>query len=303
VSIAYVFNVSCSNAAGGLIVQISSELDGVGSNINYGLARGIGSLFYAATSSILGVLLENASVQLLPYTAVVGLVCQFVLMLILSFQLKRSSKLKNRVSKAGDSNSTPPLQFFQDNKRFCIMMAGVTLMYLSHKLLLNFLIIVVRSVGGGTADMGHITSFMSIMEIPVMVFYDRIARRFTSVAAMQISAFFFVVKAAAFALSTNVAGLYVSSLFQPLSYAVLSVASVRYVHCYITHQDATKAQSMVFGATSVASVFAGSLGGVLYDMLSAKLVLLIGTCLATIGAIVCIISAKQGRDESVKQML
>ena len=286
VYLCYLLYIACVNAAGGLVTQLSTELESVCGQINFGAARGTGSLFYAAASALLGRLLENTGAGVLPYAAGAGITCQLLLLAALAMQLKSAPLAASAAESAADSSSL--LAFFKNNVRFCVMMLGVSLLHLSHNLLVSFLINVVRAVGGSTADMGGISGLMAFTELPMLLLYDRIFRRIDPPAAMRIGAVFFVAKALAFALAESVGAMYLCDLLEPLSYAVITIASVRYVNRYIAPRDAAKGQSVAYGVTTLASAFAGTLGGLMYDAFPVRTVLLAGTALAAAGAAVCI---------------
>ena len=86
----------------------------------------------------------------------------------------------------------------------------------------------------------------------------------------------FAVKAAAFVLAPNMLGLYGACALQSLSFALLIPASVRYVNLYIAPADCAKGQALIAGMTSLGSIFASFVGGMLYDMTSVKITPLVG---------------------------
>ena len=286
----YCLYVACVNAGGGLTTQLSAELAHSCGHINFGAARGTGSLFYSLSATIIGLLLEKFTPAALPGAAIFGLAVQALIIAALAVQLRRAADVVPVSSGAAEASGL--LDFFRGNKRFCYMMLGTVLLYFSHNVLTNFFINVVRADGGDTADLGRITGFMAIIEIPVLLFYDRFTRRISAPACMRIAAVGFVAKAFAFALAPNVPALYAASILQTVSFALITPASVRYVSLYISASDAAKGQSVAFGVTTLASIFATSIGGVLFDAMSARAVLLISAVVASVGAVATIAFSK-----------
>ena len=281
VPVGYCLYVACVNAGGGLTTQLSAELARSCDRINFGAARGAGSLFYSLGATAIGLLLEKFTPAALPVAAIFALAAQVILIAALAFQLRRENAA---AAGTGTVEASGLLDFFRGNRRFCYMMLGTALLYFSHNVLTSFFINVVRAAGGDTADLGRITGFMALIEIPVLLFYDRFARRVSAPVCMRIAAAGFVAKALAFALAPNVPALYAACIFQTVSFALITPASVRYVTLYVPASDAAKGQSVAFGVTTLASVFATSIGGVMFDAMSARSVLLISAAVAAVGA-------------------
>lgn len=282
----YCLYVACVNAGGGLTTQLSAELAHCCGGINFGAARGTGSLFYSLGATAIGLLLERLSPAALPGAAIFGLAAQALIIAALAMQLRRETDAAPAA--VGTAAASGLIDFFRGNRRFCCMMLGTALLFFSHNVLTSFFINVVRTAGGSAADLGRITGFMALIEIPVMLLYDRLTRRVSAPACMRIAAAGFVVKSLAFALAPNVPALYAACIFQAVSYALITPASVRYVTLYVSASDAAKGQSVAFGVTTLASIFAASIGGVLFDAMSARSVLLVAAAVAAAGAVATI---------------
>ena len=169
---------------------------------------------------------------------------------------------------------------------------GMSLIFFSHNIVSGFMINVVRAVGGGTAVMGGINAFMALTELPCMILYDRIEKRFGCAATVRFAAVMFVAKSLCIALAGNIPVLYAANAIQAVSYAIMIPAGVCYAERYTPHKDSAKAQSIAFGMSTLGSVFSGSIGGVLYDALPVHSVLLVGTAAAAVGAAVCLIFSR-----------
>lgn len=300
VGVGYCLYIALVNAGGGLVNQLSFELQSECGRVNFGTARALGSLFYSLGATVIGALLEAYTPSALPIAAGVGILCQLVLLLALALQLGRGSSdgAGRGATDSGEASSL--LGFFRKNRRFTLMMLGMGMLFISQNLVITFFINVVRAVGGDTADMGRITGFMAIMELPTMLFFDRISRRISAPACMRIASVGLVLKALAFALATSVSGLYAACILQTVSFGLITPASVRYTDIYIPPQDAAKGQTIAFAATTLGSVFAGSIGGILFDCMSVRSALLVGTAIAVVGAVVCIAFSKPEREPNTQ---
>lgn len=301
VGVGYCLYIALVNAGGGLVNQLSFELQAECGRINFGTARALGSLFYSLSATVIGALLDAYTPAALPVVAGAGMLCQLVLLFALAVQLGRGKAAPDAPTppRSGDGASSL-LGFFRANRRFTLMMLGMGILFISQNLVVTFFINVVRAVGGDTADMGRIMGFMAFMELPTMLLFDRISRRLSAPACMRIASVGLVLKALAFALATSVSGLYAACLLQCVSFGLITPASVRYTDLYIPAQDAAKGQTIAFAATTLGSVFSGSIGGILFDNLPVRSALLVGTAVAVVGAVVCIAFSKPDREPNAQ---
>lgn len=301
VGVGYCLYIALVNAGGGLVNQLSFELQAECGRINFGTARALGSLFYSLSATVIGALLDAYTPAALPVVAGAGMLCQLVLLFALAVQLGRGAAAPDAPTPTrGGDGASSLLGFFRANRRFTLMMLGMGILFISQNLVVTFFINVVRAVGGDTADMGRIMGFMAFMELPTMLLFDRISRRLSAPACMRIASVGLVLKALAFALATSVSGLYAACLLQCVSFGLITPASVRYTDLYIPAQDAAKGQTIAFAATTLGSVFSGSIGGVLFDNLPVRSALLVGTAVAVVGAVVCIAFSKPDREPNLQ---
>lgn len=298
VAVGYCLYLAFVNAGGGLVNQLSFELQAECGRVNFGTARALGSLFYSLGATVIGALLEAYTPAALPLAAGTGMLCQLVLLFALSMELGRGAVSADaRATPGKDGGEASSLiDFFRNNRRYTLMMFGMGILFISQNLVITFFINVVRAAGGDMADMGRITGFMAIMELPTMLLFDRISRRISAPACMRIASVGLVLKALAFALATSVSGLYAACLLQAVSFGLITPASVRYSDLYVPAKDAAKGQTVAFAMTTLGSVFAGSVGGILFDNLPVRTALLVGTAVAVAGAVVCIGFSKPERE-------
>ena len=196
------------------------------------------------------------------------------------------------VLRTGKEKNSSMLVFLRENRRFCCLMIGVAFLFFTPQIPNTYLINVVRSLGGDTADMGRISAFTAVMELPVMFCYDRISRRWGCPRCMQVSAVFFVLKALAIALARSIPMLYSAYIFQSFSYALVTPALVEYAERFVPHKDSARAQSFSYAMVTLGSIFSNLLGGWLMDSLGVSRVLLCGVAVSVMGMTVCLLSAR-----------
>lgn len=275
-------------------LTMRSELHGI--HINFGACRAVGSLAYAVTAAVMGAAVDRLGMASIPLS---GLCCAGLLMAFLAaFTLtdRRTGSGSGRA--AGAANGSGIREFFRANKRFSLFLLGTAMLFATHTLVNNFIIVVVRNVGGDSGDMGRLCGFMAILEIPAMVFFDRLSRRISCSALLRFSLVMFTVKAAAVFLAPTVGWLYAAFALQALSFAVYIPASVRYAMLVVDGKDTVKAQGFLALTSSLGSIFASLAGGAMFDWLGVSSTLLVWTavsCAGTVVAFLAVTSTARGQ--------
>ena len=276
-----------------LNTHLSLQLEQQYGHINYGVARGVGSLVYSITSVLLGTLTASMGAAVVPVAAFVLVAAQALILLIIHFQYSRTASTLPAAEAAVKTESRSMPEFFRENRRFCIMLLGVAMLFFAHNLPVNFLINIVRNVGGDTKELGNLNAFFSLVEIPALFAYDRIVRRFKCSSTVRFAAVFFFLKALGTALAGSMFSLYAVHSLQLFAFGVITPALVHYVNIYISPADAAKGQSLAYCVTSLGSIFATSLGGMMFDHLSIRTTLLISAAVSLCGMVTILFAAEK----------
>ena len=91
--------------------------------------------------------------------------------------------------------------------------------------------------------------------------------------------------------------MFVGARIAKLGTGVLTIAAlVQYVSLTIRPEDSAKGQSLSYSMSTLGSIFAGLFGGIMYDSLSVRTTLLIGSAVCLAGAALCIAFVEKTRD-------
>ena len=294
-SLLYCLYMATVVAVNPLNTELCFELAGWSRPVSYSPARGIGSLCYALMSFAMGRLTLRLGADVHPYAGLFCLLCQVVSIGVITWARSRV-RPENAIHGSGQKEEGLGLMLFiRANARFCVMMFSLALLFFSYNVSDFFLINILRSVGGDAGDLGSISAFKAMLEIPVMLFYTRLTGRFRCSSVMRLSALAFVAKALALALAGSVGMLYAANLLQILSYALIIPAMVQYVNLVIGQKDSAKGQAIANGMATLGAVFASSIGGKLYDVLSVRTTLLISAAIAVCGVVILSLSIDRKR--------
>ena len=147
------------------INSLGMESINQGKALNFGAARGMGSVAYAIMSYILGAIAEKAGAVSVPLSIAV-LSLGFIGILVL-FPFHKTAVAVSVRKPAASS----PLAFFIKYKRFAVVLIGCIFIYLSHVLLNSFTFQIVESKGGGSAEMGTAMAIAALIELPTLFLF------------------------------------------------------------------------------------------------------------------------------------
>ncbi|MCQ4638149.1 MFS transporter [Anaerovorax odorimutans] len=278
-----------------LLNSLTFKLEECGVHINFGVARSMGSLAYSALVAVLGTLVEKHGVTVLPITGEIILVMMMVSLLLTkrSFdQAKRLKKDSAGIPKAGadrnDEEEINLLRFIKRNKFFFFMNVGVIGLYFSNSILNNYMMQIVSAVGGNSEDMGRILSVMAFLEIPTMVCFDLLRRKFSCQAMLKAASIGFTVKIAICYMATSVTMIFIAQFFQLVAFALFLPAMVHFINEAMRRGEAVKGQALFTTMVTITTVFSSLVGGIIIDISGAKTLTFVSTIATAAGAAIII---------------
>ncbi|PKK39064.1 hypothetical protein ABB02_01679 [Clostridiaceae bacterium JG1575] len=283
-AVLYVLLISLAYLMMPLVNALGMYFVNRGHACDYGIARGIGSLFFALMSNVLGYAIVRYGAQFLPF------VCGGFLTLILLFALLTPTQ----------PSSLEPLEILEEPvalastslrdmaKRypgFLWVLLGVLLIFSFHNLSNTYLIQIVRRLGGNEEAMGRILSLAALLELPAMLTFTIYARRCGAQKVMALSGVFWIVKASAYVLAQSMGALYGAQIFQGLSFAPFMPALVYFSNATMRGKDQVKGQALMTTANTLGGVFGNLFGGLLLAQAGVAPMLGSGLAMAALGAL------------------
>ncbi len=274
-----------------LINSLATETMNSGLKLNFSLARGIGSLGYAAMSFSLGFLIARLSVRTLPLVilAVTGLFTAAVV--LFPFKNKASKTPDDRAVKKGDDNASG--MFFKKYPVFAIALIGCSLVYAGHVYINSFVYQIVVSKGGNSEHMGVAMGIAGILEIVTMFSYSYLQKRKNAGFWMSFSGLFFTLKSLGTLLAGSIGAFYAVQIFQPLGWGLMTVSSVYYVNSIMEEADRIKGQAYMTMTLSVGTFLATLSGGILIDTIGVTGMLVVSIVCCAVGAAIITASIRK----------
>ncbi|MDD3167901.1 MAG: MFS transporter [Eubacteriales bacterium] len=272
-----------------LINSMAFYLSKSGHLINFGITRGAGSVAYAVLCAILGALVAAYGTEVIPAVGI-SILALLLLSLAATSRLYKKAiddrSVEFEMEKIKRREGTISMKaFLARNKVFLIFTVGIVLVFFQNSVFNTYMMQIITAVGGDSSQMGRLFSFMALLELPGLVFFSRLRKRFSCQVMLIVASVAFTCKVTLTLMATSVTFLYVAFLFQLISFPIFLSSSVHLVDEVMEKGEAVKGQSFITGMITLSSVFASLLGGILLDYKGASLLLLISTVLAVIGTL------------------
>ena len=316
--VTFVLLIAWHTALQPMFNALTFKLEESGIPVNFGIARSVGSLAYSILVAGLGTLVEHLGIMTLPITA--EIIC---LMLLASLLLTgrtfrqamtaKAGRAGDPAAKAGEAGQEaagqeasgddraepaqpleekaeeekiPLREFIRRNKLFFVLNIGVVGLFFSNSILNNYMVQIVTDVGGTSEDMGRILGVMAFLEIPTMVFFSRLKRRFSCQLLLKVAAAGFTVKIGLCWLAGSVAMLYAAQAFQLVSFALFLPGMVYFTGENMSPGEAVRGQALFTTMITVTTIFSSLLGGWILDVSGAKMLTFIATLATAAGAVI-----------------
>ena len=287
IAVLYAIMVGLINAWGGLAMSLQILMGSGERKINFGICRAVGSLCYAILASVLGTMVEKISENCIPVSIAIISALFFLMMMI----ARRRGSLSSR--KEDTSKGHTLREFIRLNPKFIWMMLAAAMLFFEQTLLNNFMIMIVENVGGGSAEMGYLSAVTAVLELPCMIFFSRLAKKFRCSTLLMFSIIMFGVKGFATLFATNMIMLFMAYAIQFFAFALYTPAIVYYAELTVAKEDTVKAQSGFNLVSSLGAVFSSVLGGLLIDNIGVSYTILVAAIVASAGAVIAVFALQQ----------
>ena len=171
-----------------------------------------------------------------------------------------------------------------------LILLGTICFFFAHNMINDFLIQIIRNLGGAETELGYATFLAAMLELPVMALIGLVLKKISAGKLLVISGAAFFVKTLILIFAMNMTAMYLSQSFQMLAYAVFVPASAYYVSETMETLDQVKGQAYVSSAITIGGVFSNLICGRILDVFGIKAMLTTGTAVCAVGVIIALIA-------------
>ena len=269
-----------------------------GDAVNFGFARGLGSLAYALTAALVGFAVASIGPTLVDDAMIV---CwTLVLVGALSFPRTPASQ-KPAVSNSEISSNEQPsslLHFFRKYRLLCLVVCGYFFLLFSHTGMNVFLITIMEEAGGDSSSFGLATAIAAIVEFPAMSAYVLLRKRFRCESILMFAAGMFFVKTIATMMAPSVPVLLGVQLLQAGAFALYVPAIVDYANSTTSSTDSVKGQAILLASQTLSLALASLMGGMVLEAvgLGANKVIWMLTSAAGVAIVLFLLRPRRGAE-------
>ena len=300
-----------------VMTALCFEYQKKGCGIYYGLARGLGSAGFAVTSAFVGSAVEKHGETLL--MNVTAIIMAVSVIAVYYFRPSEKTVLTGKSTGTDETIKTVPKDadnpaqtkddgnpaqteeaghdnikdFFRTYPAFALFVISTVFFFFAHNMINDFMIQIIRSLGGGETQLGYANFLQAILELPVMALIGFVLRKITPAKLLVFSGIAFFVKILILVFAVNMVWMFVSQCFQLFAYAVFIPASAYYVSGTMTERDQVKGQAYVTSAITLGGVFSNLLSGVILDNLGIKPMLITGSVVCFAGVLTSFAALKR----------
>lgn len=287
-----------------IVVAIYFEYEALGVDIYFGLARGLGSAGFAVVSVFLGPAVERYGSHL---TMIVNVVIM-ILFAIAAWSFREPSEeltssahekepLDAEKSQDEGVAHNNIFEFIRLYPKFMLFIVGTMCFFFVHNMINDFMIQIVRDLGGAESDLGYATCLQAILELPIMAVSMPLIRKFTANRLIIFSGLFFFIKAVILIVAGGMGLMYVSQFCQIFAYGLFIPVSAYYVNQEMQVHDRVKGQAYLNCAFAIGGVFSNVISGRILDVSGSKTMLTVGSLVCLVGVVIAYFAVCRGQKQ------
>ena len=279
-----------------LLNAVGMEFVNSGIPLNFGLARGIGSLSFSILALFIGSYLEGRNPNLI---MIVG-IALYTLLLLVALSFKIPKNIPTNCHNIDKNDEEFRISLENQNKSgqisktaFGFLLFGIVLIFSSHIVINNFLFQITNWIGGTSSQMGIAMAICAFVELPTMYAYNFVSKKISTSSLIKLSALFFALKTLCTLLCKNMELLYLVQLMQIFGFAIFTPSSVYFVNSVSSDGSKARAQALLGGAITLGGVLGNYFGGLIIELSGVKMALISFSIIAFIGAGIIFSSARE----------
>ncbi len=264
---------------GAVLDSWSLKLINQGHSIRYSLTRSFGSLAYAVMAVLFGRLLDVAGMGIIPFAFAV------LAGLMILITLYTTAPAREAHHGAG-GNPLAAFPILMRNRRFLLMIASMTLLYIGNGAIMVFMPVRMQVLGGSNAVLGIAMTVMALSEVPAMMLHHRLVKHVRNEAILTISLFFFVLKGVATAFAPSTTFLIAAQVLQFAGFGMYLPSAVYHLNGIVEEKNLVTALLIFSSATyGIGMMTGGMLGGVFAEAIGVQPMMLLLTGVTLAGAL------------------
>jgi len=277
VTIALVYSLSANSLPAVLDAWIMARRR-IEPGLSYGVARGFGSMGFAAAALVLGGVAERFGIPIL-FRIYAGVAAGVA---VLALLMPRRGAVRSARS---GRHFAEGLRAVFANPGYLVLLASTFVTFVGFRAAMTFLPLLLDSVGGSLSDVGFAHSIAAVSEVPFLFISGLLLRRRRGSGLIASLLLLMGVRLFAYSLLGSAPGILLLQLSHGLTFGLFLAATVDYIDCIApaAHRSLFQAiaPSVFFGLGSIVGSW---LGGIAIEAFSVAWVYRAAAALSLVGA-------------------
>lgn len=283
----YMVAIWSADAMNPLLNALSVSCQQAGHPVNYGVARGLGTLASAVSTLSIGIILARF-----------GSAWMFVF--ILFFRALNMLNLLRypRIAKAAPvstektADSCTIGRFFLRYPWYCASLLSIVFMGMYLAMTENYMITIMEPMGGDSSHVGTALFISSVAGAPVILGFSAIRKKISDSLLLKIAALGFLLRAVLVWQAGSITAIWCIQLLQVVSYAVLAPTQVCHAEAKVCRADMVKGQAFTSAAFAMGCAAGNFMGGQLLRW-GVETLLRGGIVMALLGVVIIFLTANK----------
>ena len=258
---------------------LSQSMSREGDSVNFGVARGVGSAAYALTSFAVGRLLTRFAPGLLP--VLYGSTVALMIVVLLTLKTDSASNVRSAV----DARQSSYADMLREHRHMAPFLAGVGCMFLAYSFIDCFLLQIITSKGGNSANLGTAITLSAMTELPAMLIFSHFSRKGKGLTLFMGSMWFWLLKDVLTLLAPTPQALYGVQLLNFAACAIYVPGMMDYMRLTLPSWQLLRGVTLAGTATTLGSLVATIVGGAMIDAIGMTGALTLVQLFAAAGAV------------------
>ncbi len=272
-----------------VMTALCFEYQKAGYDIFYGLARGLGSASFAVTSMFIGGIVERSGVSVLLWVNLAAMLVSAAIIFTFNKKKSEAAGAVSVVKNKGTAHNTFS-GFVRTYPAFAVFLLATVCFFFAHNMINDFMIQIIRELGGKETELGYANFLQAILELPVMALIGLVLKKISADKLLVFSGVAFLVKTLILVFAKSMPQMYLSQSFQIFAYAVFIPAGAYYVSKTMEELDQVKGQAFITSAITIGGVFSNLISGIILDHSNIRTMLMTGSIVCAAGAIIAFIA-------------
>ena len=265
-----------------------------GYRINYGMGRGIGAFAFSLAALTIGKIMAKYGADWMIWISVGILVCNVI------FTLGFPNIKFGVQEKKAAAESCSIGMFVKRYRLYCLSLFGIMMLAMFHAMSETYLIEIVGPLGGDSGSVGIALFVATAVEMPVIVYFEKVREKISDNWLLKLSGVFFLLKAVLFLMAKSVTAIYVIQIIQTVTYCFLAPTQMYYANNKIDAADMVKGQAFITASYTLGCAIGNFIGGQLIEWFNVTVLLIAGIVMTAIGTVILFVMVDK-EDEYTKK--